>query len=190
MGLREVLNRIMNGSASGLINGSSQISLEKDVLMSTLRPPTNTATDASLLHIAKVGLILFAWFGIGTVLIFSNRILLTSGLQAPISLTVLHMCASFVFASTMVVLGGFKPQACKSSRQRIKVVCLAIGFGASVVTSVASFSFIPVSFYEVFAFAFACSSMSMPSSSNVSFHSAEYGIPLNLPRMLRDPPLS
>uniref|UniRef100_A0A061S762 Solute carrier family 35 member e4 n=1 Tax=Tetraselmis sp. GSL018 TaxID=582737 RepID=A0A061S762_9CHLO len=110
-----------------------------------------------------LAVVLLAWFCTSAGLIFTNRILMTSGLKAPVSLTVLHMIASFLFANGAIMFGGFEAQPCTSRKQRFHILTLAAAFGVSVVAGVAAFSFIPVSFSEmissttpVFTALFAC----------------------------------
>lgn len=94
-------------------------------------------------------LVVAAWFITGAILLFTNKILLTNGIRAPVSITMLHMTASCLFANSAVLFGGFAAQSFKSNRQRLNVFVLASAFGCSVVAGVSSFAFIPVSFYEV-----------------------------------------
>mmetsp|Transcript_20489 Transcript_20489/g.56811 ORF Transcript_20489/g.56811 Transcript_20489/m.56811 type:complete len:295 (+) Transcript_20489:583-1467(+) len=104
----------------------------------------------SVLQAVKIAGIVFVWFGIGAVLLFSNRLLLTtSGLRAPISLTVLHMAASCVFAHGTILFSRLKWQTFQSTQQCFSVMKLALSFGLSVVAGVYSFSYIPVSFSEM-----------------------------------------
>lgn len=61
------------------------------------------------------------WLGSGTLLVLSNRFLLTSGLTVPISLTCLHLLASCM-GSNLVILSGRSPrQKLTCRRQASKV---------------------------------------------------------------------
>eukprot|EP00951_Prasinocladus_malaysianus_P005219 scaffold37094_cov23-Prasinocladus_malaysianus.AAC.2 len=94
-------------------------------------------------------LVLAAWFGIGTGLIFTNRLLMVGGLHAPVSLTLLHMVSSHLFSTGAVKFGGFEEEHPESQDQRRKIMLLAAAFGISVVCGVGSLHFIPISFVEV-----------------------------------------
>eukprot|EP00192_Tetraselmis_astigmatica_P013304 CAMPEP_0117649944 /NCGR_PEP_ID=MMETSP0804-20121206/1269_1 /TAXON_ID=1074897 /ORGANISM="Tetraselmis astigmatica, Strain CCMP880" /LENGTH=332 /DNA_ID=CAMNT_0005455769 /DNA_START=264 /DNA_END=1262 /DNA_ORIENTATION=- len=89
------------------------------------------------------------WYFWSSAVVFSNRHLLTSGLTAPISLTLLHMLGSSIFSNGAVYFGGFERQYLQSRNQGIKVILLSLTFGMSVVCGTATLKFIPVSFNEV-----------------------------------------
>lgn len=92
-----------------------------------------------------------AWYFWSGAVLFTNRHLLTSGLTAPISLTLIHMIGSSLFANGAVMLCGYEKQYIQSRKQNIKVVLLSATFGLSVVCGTAALKFIPVSFNEMIA---------------------------------------
>ena len=92
-----------------------------------------------------------SWYFWSCAVLFTNRHLLTSGLTSPISLTVIHMAGSSIFANGAVTFAGFEKQVLKSRKQTIKVLVLSFTFGLSVVCGTACLKFIPVSFNEMIA---------------------------------------
>ena len=105
-----------------------------------------SASLASLL--TTVGAVV-AWYFWSSAVVFSNRHLLTSGLTAPISLTLIHMLGSALFSNGAVYIFGFERQYIQSREQGLKVILLSLTFGMSVVCGTATLKFIPVSFNEV-----------------------------------------
>lgn len=92
-----------------------------------------------------------AWYFWSGAVLFTNRHLLTSGLTAPVSLTLIHMLGSSAFANGAVSFCGYERQHIQSSRQNVKVMLLSATFGVSVVCGTAALKFIPVSFNEMIA---------------------------------------
>eukprot|EP00951_Prasinocladus_malaysianus_P005323 scaffold37817_cov48-Prasinocladus_malaysianus.AAC.2 len=97
-----------------------------------------------------VGAVL-AWYFWSSAILFTNRHLLTSGLTAPITLTLLHMLGSSIFSNGAVSFCGFERQTLQSQKQLYKVLALSFTFGLSVVCGTYGLKFIPVSFNEVIA---------------------------------------
>ena len=89
------------------------------------------------------------WYFWSCAVLFTNRHLLTSGLTSPISLTLLHMVGSSLFANGAVTLAGYEKQVLQSRSQTIRVLLLSATFGTSVVCGTAGLKFIPVSFNEM-----------------------------------------
>lgn len=91
------------------------------------------------------------WYFWSCAVLFTNRHLLTTGLTAPISLTLIHMVGSSLFANGAVMLASYEKQALQSKKQAYNVVLLSATFGLSVVCGTAGLKFIPVSFNEMIA---------------------------------------
>ena len=107
--------------------------------------------QSSILELLRTVAVVGAWYFWSSAVIFTNRHLLTSGLTAPISLTLIHMTGSSIFANGAVYIGGFDRQYLQSRKQTIKVITLSATFGVSVVCGTAGLKFIPVSFNELIA---------------------------------------
>mmetsp|Transcript_41016 Transcript_41016/g.104900 ORF Transcript_41016/g.104900 Transcript_41016/m.104900 type:complete len:339 (-) Transcript_41016:383-1399(-) len=100
-------------------------------------------------ELLRTAAVVAAWFFWNGAVLFTNRHLLTTGLTAPISLTLLHMIGSSAFSNGVVALCGYEKQHIQSRKQNIKVALLAATFGLSVVSGTASLKYIPVSFSEM-----------------------------------------
>lgn len=109
------------------------------------------ASSSSFLELMRTVVVVLFWYFWSSAVIFTNRHLLTSGLTAPISLTLIHMIGSSIFANGAVYFAGFEKQYLQSKKQTIKVAALSATFGVSVVCGTATLRFIPVSFNEVIA---------------------------------------
>mmetsp|Transcript_13331 Transcript_13331/g.31553 ORF Transcript_13331/g.31553 Transcript_13331/m.31553 type:complete len:339 (+) Transcript_13331:190-1206(+) len=105
----------------------------------------------SWLDLLKTISAVIGWYFWSSAVVFTNRHLLTSGLTAPVSLTLLHMLGSSLFSNSMVMFCGYDRQVLQSSRQTVKTVLLSATFGLSVVCGTAALKFIPVSFNEMIA---------------------------------------
>mmetsp|Transcript_40226 Transcript_40226/g.113910 ORF Transcript_40226/g.113910 Transcript_40226/m.113910 type:complete len:337 (-) Transcript_40226:271-1281(-) len=107
--------------------------------------------QAGIVGFLRTVAVVCAWYFWSSAVIFTNRHLLTSGLTAPISLTLIHMTGSSIFANGAVSFGGFEKQYLQSRKQTLKVALLSATFGTSVVCGTATLRFIPVSFNELIA---------------------------------------
>uniref|UniRef100_A0A061R9V5 Solute carrier family 35 member e4 n=2 Tax=Tetraselmis sp. GSL018 TaxID=582737 RepID=A0A061R9V5_9CHLO len=94
------------------------------------------------------------WYALNISVVITNRQLQTTGgLRAPVSLTLLHMICSSVFANSAVYIfhGRFVKQRLNSPRQVFKVLLLTVTFTISILCGVAALGYIPVSFKEMIA---------------------------------------